>query len=145
MLALLQRVRQAAVSVDGEVIGAIGPGLLVFLAVEREDDAAAAERLSARALAYRVFADGDHAMQRDVRRAGGGVLLVPQFTLAANTAKGLRPSFADAAPPERAEPIYMHFADCLRAQHQPVACGRFGADMQVALVNDGPVTLLLRG
>ena len=145
MLALLQRVAEASVSVGGETLGAIDAGLLVFLAIERGDDEARAARLSERLLAYRVFPGQGQPMQRSVAQVAGGVLLVPQFTLAANTAKGLRPSFDAAAEPERAEWLCAHFARCLRERHEPVACGRFCAHMRVALVNDGPVTLMLRG
>ena len=144
MLALLQRVTEASVTVRGEVVGAIDAGLLVFLAVERDDDAARAERLAGRLLGYRIFPGADQPMHRNVEQVSGGVLLVPQFTLAANTAKGLRPSFDAAAAPEGARRLYAHVVRCLRARHRPVACGRFGANMQVALVNDGPVTFMLR-
>lgn len=145
MLALLQRVKEAKVEVAGELVGAIGPGLLVFLGVERDDDEAVAERLLRKVLAYRVFSDADGKMNLSVQDVGGGVLVVSQFTLAADTAKGLRPSFSGAKPPAEAEQLYRHFLEQARQVHAPVACGRFGADMQVSLVNDGPVTFLLKG
>jgi D-tyrosyl-tRNA(Tyr) deacylase len=144
MLALLQRVKEAKVEVAGELVGAIAQGLLVFLGVERNDDRAAAERLLQKVLAYRVFADAEGKMNLNVQEAGGGVLVVSQFTLAADTAKGLRPSFSSAKPPEEAEQLYDFFVQQARGLHGPVACGRFGADMQVSLINDGPVTFLLQ-
>lgn len=144
MLALLQRVKEAKVEVAGELVGAIGPGLLVFLGVERDDGEAEAERLLRKVLAYRVFADAEGKMNLSVQEAGGGLLLVSQFTLAADTAKGLRPSFSSAKPPAEAERLYDWFLQQARQLHAPLACGRFGADMQVSLVNDGPVTFLLR-
>lgn len=144
MLALLQRVKEAKVEVAGELVGAIGPGLLVFLGVERDDGKAEADRLLRKLLAYRVFADAEGKMNLSVQAAGGGVLLVSQFTLAADTDKGLRPSFSSAKPPQEAELLYDYVLQQARSLHGPVASGRFGADMQVSLINDGPVTFLLR-
>lgn len=144
MLALLQRVKEAKVDVDGELVGAIGPGLLVFLGVERDDGTGDADRLLRKVLAYRVFSDAEGKMNLSVQDAGGGVLVVSQFTLAADTHKGLRPSFSSAKPPAEAEVLYEYFLQQARSAHGPVANGRFGADMQVSLVNDGPVTFLLR-
>ncbi len=144
MLGLLQRVSQARVEVAGETVGAIGPGLLVLVGVERNDSAAQAERLLERLLGYRVFADGDGRMNRSLRDTGGGLLLVPQFTLAADTGKGSRPGFSTAAPPAQAERLFAALLDQAQQRHAPVASGRFGADMQVSLTNDGPVTFLLQ-
>lgn len=144
MRALIQRVRWAAVEVEAREVGRIGPGMLVFLGVERGDDAARADAMADRLLAYRVFADGAGRMNLDVRAAGGGLLLVSQFTLAADTARGLRPGFSTAAEPAQAKLLYERMLARLRAQHAPVACGIFGAAMQVSLCNDGPVTFLLQ-
>ena len=144
MRALIQRVRWAAVEVQGQEVGRIGPGMLVFLGVERDDDEARADALAARLLAYRVFADAGGRMNLDVRAAGGGVLLVSQFTLAADTTRGLRPGFSTAAAPQTANELYERVLGVLRARHAPVACGTFGASMQVSLCNDGPVTFLLQ-
>lgn len=153
MLALIQRVRQASVTVAGETTGAIGQGLLVLLGVERDDTEQEAERLLKKVLAYRVFADGDGKMNLSVQAIGGDVLVVSQFTLAADTNKGLRPSFTAAKPPAEAELLYEYFVAQARKaygqaglpeQKGKVQTGSFGADMQVALVNDGPVTFLLR-
>jgi len=144
MLALIQRVKHAAVEVGGEQVGAIGAGLLVLLGVERDDTSAEAERLLKKVLAYRVFSDADGKMNLSVQDVKGGLLVVSQFTLAADTAKGLRPSFSSAKPPAEAEQLYEYFLNEARKAHHDVACGRFGADMQVSLVNDGPVTFLLK-
>jgi D-tyrosyl-tRNA(Tyr) deacylase len=144
MLALIQRVTQASVEVAGDTTGAIGRGLLVFLGVERDDSTTEAERLLKKVLAYRVFADADGKMNLSVQDVKGGLLVVSQFTLAADTTKGLRPSFSSAKPPVEAEQLYEFFLTEARNAHHEVACGRFGADMQVSLVNDGPVTFLLR-
>jgi D-tyrosyl-tRNA(Tyr) deacylase len=144
VLALIQRVKQAAVEVGGERVGAIGPGLLVFLGVERDDSAVDAERLLKKVLAYRVFTDAEGKMNLSVQDVKGGVLVVSQFTLAADTTKGLRPSFSSAKPPAEAEQLYEFFLAGARQAHGEVACGRFGADMQVSLVNNGPVTFLLK-
>lgn len=153
MLALIQRVHQASVTVAGETTGAIGQGLLVLLGIEREDTGQEAERLLKKVLAYRVFADAEDKMNLSVQDVGGGLLVVSQFTLAADTNKGLRPSFSAAKPPAEAEPLYQYFVAQARKayghtgqseQKGKVETGSFGADMQVALVNDGPVTFLLR-
>ncbi|MEX1664475.1 D-aminoacyl-tRNA deacylase [Zhongshania arctica] len=143
MKALLQRVRSASVEIDGQCVGAIEQGLLIFLGLEKHDDEAAAEKLMARILAYRVFADGEGRMNKSLSDINGGVLLVSQFTLAADTKKGLRPGFSTAAEPARAEQLYEFALAHLRSVHAAVASGRFGGDMQVSLVNDGPVTFML--
>lgn len=144
MIGLLQRVSEASVVVDGCTVGAIDSGLAVLVAVEKSDTEAAADRLLERLLGYRVFPDADGRMNVSVRDAGGGLLLVPQFTLAADTRKGMRPSFAAAAPPEHGERMFAYLLDAAQALYNPVAAGRFGADMQVRLVNEGPVTFHLR-
>ncbi len=143
MKALIQRVRQARVEVAGEVIGSIDQGLLVLVGVEREDDRARADKLLHKLLRYRMFSDENDKMNRSLSDVGGGLLLVSQFTLAADTNSGLRPSFSTAAPPELGEELYDYLVGQARLQHPNVACGRFGADMQVYLQNDGPVTFLL--
>ncbi|GGJ81125.1 D-aminoacyl-tRNA deacylase [Alloalcanivorax dieselolei] len=143
MKVLLQRVREARVEVAGENIGCIGQGLLVFVGVERGDEPDTARRLAERLVGYRVFADAEGKMNRDVRDVAGEVLAVSQFTLAADTRKGRRPGFSGAAEPELGLRLYQAFVEALRAHQVPVATGRFGADMQVHLVNDGPVTFLL--
>ena len=144
MQALIQRVSQASVSVAGRVIGAIGPGLLVLLCAERGDDEAVADQLLAKLLKLRIFSDAAGKMNLSVQDVGGGLLIVSQFTLAADTAGGNRPSFTNAAPPELGRQLYEHFVAQARAAHPQVATGEFAADMQVALVNDGPVTIPLR-
>ena len=138
MRALIQRVSSASVAVDGAEIAAIGRGLLVLLGVHAHDTEADADRLARKVLALRVFPEGDRPMHRSVADVGGEVLCVSQFTLLADTRRGNRPSFAVAAPPERAEPLYARFRAATGAQG-----GRFGAHMEVALVNDGPVTVLV--
>ncbi len=143
MKALLQRVSSAAVSVDGEQVGAIGAGLLVLLGLDKGDDQAAAGKMLDRLLAYRIFPDEAGRMNRSVADIDGGVLLVSQFTLSADTRKGLRPSFSSALPPADAQALYEYTLEVLRRRHPEVAAGVFGADMQVSLVNDGPVTFLL--
>ncbi len=143
MIALLQRVTRARVEVGGENIGEIGPGLLALIGVQRGDDEAAATRLVERVLGYRVFADAEGRMNLSVTQIDGGLLLVPQFTLAADTRKGMRPSFTPAADPEQGERLFQVVVDAARAQWGRVATGRFGADMQVSLTNDGPVTFWL--
>ena len=143
MRALLQRVSRATVSVSGREVAAIDAGLLVLLGVFRDDDEAMARRLAARTLAARIFADERKPMNRSVLDIGGGVLAVSQFTLAADTTRGHRPGFGHAAPPEVAEPLYERYVATLRDGCSTVETGVFGADMQVALVNDGPVTVLL--
>ena len=144
MIGLLQRVTRAEVVVAGETIGSIGEGLMVLIGVERGDGETQARRLADRLLGYRMFADADRKMNLSVVDIDGGVLLVPQFTLAADLRKGNRPSFIRAAPPELAEPLYEHFCTRLREAGLEVATGRFGARMAVRLTNDGPVTFTLR-
>lgn len=144
MIALVQRVRQARVEVAGEVVGAIGQGLLVFVCAEQGDDEARAASLVAKLLKLRVFGDDAGKMNLSVREVGGGLLLVSQFTLAADTRAGNRPSFAGAASPELGRRLYERVLALARAAHPTVAAGEFGADMQVHLVNDGPVTIPLR-
>ena len=143
MIALIQRVRRAHVEADGEVIGRIDAGLLALVAVQPDDGEAQAQRLLQRVLGYRVFGDAAGRMNRSLAETGGGLLLVSQFTLAADTRKGMRASFTRAAPPVLAERLFAHLLEQARAHHAPVAGGRFGADMQVHLVNDGPVTFWL--
>ncbi len=144
MIGLLQRVTQARVEVAGETVGAIARGLLVLVAVQPGDTEARAERLLERLLGYRVFPDQDGRMNLSLRDVRGGLLLVSQFTLAADTRKGTRASLTSAAPPELGERIYGHLVQRARAAHADVATGRFGADMRVSLTNDGPVTFWLQ-
>lgn len=144
MIALIQRVARARVAVAGEVIGSIGTGLLVMLCAERGDTEAQADALLAKVIACRVFADAEGRMNLSAADVGGALLLVPQFTLAADTKSGTRPSFTPAAPPELGKRLFDHFAGRAREQPLPVQTGRFGAHMQVELINDGPVTLWLQ-
>jgi D-aminoacyl-tRNA deacylase len=144
VIAVMQRVASASVAVGGECIAEIGRGLLVLVGVERGDRRVHADRMVERLLSYRVFPDDTGRMNLSVADVGGGVLLVPQFTLAADTHKGTRPSFSSAAPPEEGERLFDFLVEQAAARHERVAAGRFGADMQVALVNDGPVTFVLR-
>ncbi len=144
MIALIQRVTEASVSVAGERVGAIGPGFLALVGVRPDDDEQTAKRLLERLLAYRVFADAEGRMNRSLSDTGGGLLLVPQVTLAADTRKGNRPGFSTAAEPAQAARLFEHLCVLARAGHPQVATGRFGAHMQVALVNDGPVTFWLQ-
>lgn len=143
MRALVQRVSRAAVHVDGEVVGAVGPGLCVLVGVTHDDGEREAVRLAEKVWHLRIFEDDDGAMNRSVADTSGEVLVVSQFTLYGDTRKGRRPSWIDAARPEHAEPLVDRFADALRDLGATVATGVFGADMQVELVNDGPVTLLV--
>lgn len=143
MITLLQRVREARVEIDGITVGAIGAGILVLVGVQAEDDEACARAFVERLLNYRVFADAGGRMNLSTRDIGGGLLLVPQFTLAADTRKGRRPSFTAAASPARGREIFERMLAHAESVHDPVASGRFGADMQVHLVNDGPVTFIL--
>lgn len=143
MIALIQRVSRASVSVGGEELGAIGHGLLSLIGVEKADARRNAERLAERILGYRVFSDADGKMNLSLAETGGGLLLVPQFTLAANTDRGTRPSFSSAAAPELATALFEHLVACARERHRPIATGRFGAEMLVSLENHGPVTLWL--
>ncbi|MDP9010514.1 MAG: D-aminoacyl-tRNA deacylase [Pseudomonadota bacterium] len=143
MIALLQRVSHAGVSVDGHIVGSIGPGLLVLLGVRPADDEAAARRLLTRLLQYRVFSDDAGKMNLSLTQVQGELLLVPQFTLAADTARGLRPGFSTAAPPEQGRRLFDFFVQAAREEHRKVQAGVFGAHMQVSLTNDGPVTIWL--
>lgn len=143
MIVLIQRVSEASVRVAGERIGAIGRGLLALVAFQPEDDHGVIERMLERTLDYRIFADEAGRMNRSLRETGGGLLLVPQFTLAADTRRGRRPSFSGGATPEKGASDFDALLALAHQRHQPVAAGRFGADMQVALVNDGPVTFWL--
>jgi D-tyrosyl-tRNA(Tyr) deacylase len=145
MLALIQRVTQAKVEVEGAVVGAIGPGLLALVGIEPADGPAQVARMAERLLGYRVFADDAGRMNRSLSDSHGDLLLVSQFTLAADTASGMRPSFTTAAPPAEAERLFAELLATCRARHPfGVESGRFGAHMTVSLVNDGPVTFLLR-
>ncbi|ART82566.1 D-tyrosyl-tRNA(Tyr) deacylase [Oceanisphaera profunda] len=144
MIALIQRVSSATVTIENETVGAIGPGLLVLLGVEKGDDQAKADKLVRKVLAYRVFADADDKMNLNVSQAGGSLLVVSQFTLAADTNTGLRPSFSNGASHQDAEHWYQYFVQAARAQGMTTETGRFAADMQVSLVNDGPVTFWLQ-
>ena len=141
MLAVVQRVREAKVVVAGMTIGAIGQGLLVLVCAERGDSAAQADKLLAKLLKLRIFSDDAGKMNRSVQDVGGGLLLVSQFTLAADTSGGNRPSFTNAAAPDEGRRLYDHFVAQARLAHPVVATGEFAADMQVHLVNDGPVTI----
>ncbi|HHB13384.1 MAG TPA: D-tyrosyl-tRNA(Tyr) deacylase [Chromatiales bacterium] len=143
MIGLLQRVTTASVTVEGETVGEIGRGILVLVGVQKGDDERRADRLLERLLGYRVFPDEAGRMNLSLRDIGGGLLLVPQFTLAADTRKGTRAGFSTAAPPEEGRRLFDHLLQRAHEAHAPVASGRFGADMQVALVNDGPVTFWL--
>ena len=146
MIALIQRVSEAAVRVEGECVGAIGPGLLALVAVEPGDDEARTQRMAERLLGYRVFSDAHGKMNLSLADTGGGLLLVSQFTLAADTTKGMRPSFTAAASPEEGRRWFDRLVAVCRARRggaAPVETGRFGAHMQVSLVNDGPVTIRL--
>ncbi|OPX56337.1 D-tyrosyl-tRNA(Tyr) deacylase [Oceanospirillum multiglobuliferum] len=143
MRALIQRVSHAKVEVDQQIVGQINHGLLVFIGVEKGDRTDDADRLLHKILAYRVFSDDNQKMNLSVADVNGGLLLVSQFTLAANTQKGLRPSFSSAAPPSDGEALYHYIVEQARQKHHTVATGRFGADMKVQLLNDGPVTFLL--
>ena len=144
MQALIQRVTHASVSVGNETIGAIGPGLLVLLCAERGDTDAVADKLLAKLLKLRIFSDEAGKMNRSVQDVAGGLLIVSQFTLAADTSGGNRPSFTAAAAPDEGRRLYEHFVAQARSAHPVVQTGRFAADMQVALVNDGPVTIPMR-
>ncbi len=145
MLALIQRVAQASVDVEGETVGRIGPGLLALVGVQPGDDEARIERMTQRLLGYRVFADGSGRMNLSLADTGGGLLLVSQFTLAADTGSGMRPGFSSAAAPEEAERVFNRLVERCRSRHAGgLETGRFGAHMVVSLVNDGPVTFLLQ-
>ena len=143
MLGLIQRVSSASVVIDHETIGEIDQGLLLLLGIQKHDVMGSAEKLLPKVLSYRMFSDPRGKMNLSLSDINGGLLIVSQFTLAADTKKGLRPSFSSAAPPEQAEDLYNHFVNQATQQHLKVQNGRFGADMQVCLVNDGPVTFML--
>ncbi len=144
MIGLLQRVTAAQVVVDGAVVGAIDGGLMVLVCAERGDSEREADALLSKLLSYRVFSDEAGKMNRSVTDVGGGLLLVPQFTLAADTRSGTRPSFTPAAPPDEGKRLFDYFVRQASSRHATVATGRFGADMQVSLTNDGPVTFWLQ-
>ena len=144
MIGLLQRVTQASVSVEGEVVGSVDRGLMVLIGVERNDTEAQADRLLERLLGYRVFSDADDKMNLSLKDVQGGLLLVPQFTLAADTQKGARPSFSSAAVPEQGQQLFGYLLSQAQQVYTNVASGRFGADMQLSLTNDGPVTFWLQ-
>ena len=143
MRVVLQRVTRASVTVDGTVIGAIGPGLALLVGFTSDDGTEQVEWMADKIAGLRIFGDAQGKLNRDVRDMGGAVLVVSQFTLYGDTRKGRRPSFVTAAPPERAEPLYRAFAEAFRARGLPVETGVFGAVMEVAIANDGPVTLVL--
>lgn len=143
MIALIQRVCEARVLVEAKATGAIGSGILALVGVQKGDTEARALRLLERVLGYRIFVDDEGRMNRSLAQTGGGLLLVPQFTLAADTHKGARPSFSTAAPPDEGERLFDFFVKRARECHSSVETGRFGADMRVHLVNDGPVTFWL--
>ena len=142
MIALIQRVSSAKVEVDGEIVGQIGKGLLVLLGVEKDDERSKADKLAEKVLNYRVFSDADDKMNLNVQQVAGEVLVVSQFTLVADTQKGLRPSFSKGATPSLANELYEYFTQKC-GEKVKVECGRFAADMQVSLVNEGPVTFWL--
>jgi len=144
MLGLLQRVKRASVDVDGQCVGKIEQGILLFLGIEKADTPEIANKLIDKLLAYRIFSDEHNKMNCNVQQINGGVLVVSQFTLAADTQKGLRPGFSSAMPPVQAQQLYNYMVDQLQLRHPQVATGIFAADMQVSLVNDGPVTFILR-
>lgn len=144
MIALIQRVTRASVTVEQQIVGEIGAGLLVLLGVEKDDDQQKAKRLSDKVLGYRIFSDENDKMNLNVQQAGGSVLVVSQFTLAADTQKGMRPSFSRGAVPDEAERLYDYFTACCRASGVATETGCFAADMQVELLNDGPVTFWLQ-
>ncbi|MBR9866704.1 MAG: D-tyrosyl-tRNA(Tyr) deacylase [Oceanospirillales bacterium] len=143
MKALIQRVETASVNISGELHGEIGPGILLLLGVEKTDNQASADKLLQKILNYRIFSDSEGKMNLNLQQREGGLLIVSQFTLVADTAKGLRPGFSKGATPEQGEALYEYFVSQARSLHPDVATGRFGADMQVSLINDGPVTFLL--
>ncbi|MES9992891.1 MAG: D-aminoacyl-tRNA deacylase [Candidatus Thiodiazotropha sp.] len=144
MIGLLQRVTEASVNIDGDAVASIDRGVAVLVGVQRDDDERKADRLLQRILGYRIFGDENGRMNLSLRDIQGGLLLVPQFTLAADTRKGMRPGFSSAAEPQQGEAIFGYLTKQAQAQYHPIACGVFGADMQLALVNDGPVTFWLQ-
>lgn len=144
MIGLLQRVKNASVTVNDQVMGAVGQGLLVLVCAEKGDSEEQCEKLAKKVLAYRIFEDENGKMNKSVSDIGGEILIVSQFTLAADTAKGLRPSFTPAADPETGKRLYEHFIEKVRESGLKTQTGQFGANMQVALINDGPVTIWLK-
>lgn len=144
MIGLLQRVKNASVTVNDQVIGAMGKGLLVLVCAEKGDSEEQCEKLAKKVLAYRIFEDENGKMNKSVSDIGGEILIVSQFTLAADTAKGLRPSFTPAADPETGKRLYEHFIEKIKESGLKTETGQFGANMQVALINDGPVTIWLK-
>ncbi|MCL1597241.1 D-aminoacyl-tRNA deacylase [Parasutterella secunda] len=144
MIGLLQRVKNASVTVNDQVIGAVGKGLLVLVCAEKGDSEEQCEKLAKKVLAYRIFEDENGKMNKSVSDIGGEILIVSQFTLAADTAKGLRPSFTPAADPETGKRLYEHFIEKVGESGLKTQTGQFGANMQVALINDGPVTIWLK-
>ena len=144
MIALLQRVTEAKVVVEGINIGEIAQGILVFIGVEKNDTSDQAERLLNKILTYRIFADAEDKMNLNVQDINGGLLLVPQFTLAADTQKGTRPSFSSAAPPEKGQALFNEFVSKAKEKYEKIETGQFGADMKISLLNDGPVTFWLQ-
>lgn len=144
MLGLIQRVSRASVTVEEKEVGSIDQGILLLLGIEKNDSQATADKLLDKLLGYRIFADEQGKMNCNVQQIGGGILVVSQFTLAADTRKGTRPGFSTAAPPALAEELYDYFVSRLRERHSPVATGIFAANMQVSLINDGPVTFMLQ-
>lgn len=144
MIGLLQRVKNASVTVNDQVIGTVGKGLLVLVCAEKGDSEEQCEKLAKKVLAYRIFEDENGKMNKSVSDIGGEILIVSQFTLAADTAKGLRPSFTPAADPETGKRLYEHFIEKIKESGLKTETGQFGANMQVALINDGPVTIWLK-
>jgi D-tyrosyl-tRNA(Tyr) deacylase len=144
MIALIQRVKQAKVEVSGQTISEIGQGILVLLGVEKHDDKVKAQKLSQKIMNYRIFSDQQGKMNLNVQQVKGELLLVSQFTLVADTQSGNRPSFSSAAPAQLGEELYQYFVECCQASEVPCQTGEFGADMQVSLLNDGPVTFQLQ-
>lgn len=144
MIALIQRVIESKVVVDGQTIGAIDSGIMALIGVERGDDKQSADKLLKKMLGYRIFSDEDGKMNVSLESVGGGLLLVPQFTLAANTKSGMRPSFSSVAPPSEGEALFLYLLDQAKSNYSIVESGQFGADMKVHLINDGPVTFSLQ-
>jgi len=144
MIAVVQRVSEARVSVDGHIVGEIGPGLLVLAAVEKDDTSADIEWVAAKIVSLRIFRNGEKHFDLDVKQIGGSILLVSNFTVAGETRKGRRPGLEGAAPPEKGRELFDQFVDAVKRTGVPVATGEFGADMQVSLTNDGPVTFLVQ-
>lgn len=144
MIALIQRVEESKVIIDGETVGEIGQGIMALIGVERGDDIASADKLLKKILGYRIFSDDDDKMNLSVEAINGGLLLVPQFTLAADTKSGMRPSFSSAAPPAQGEELFDYLVKKAKATYEKVETGKFGADMKVHLINDGPVTFTLK-